>query len=165
MLKLFNKREDGKPSALIQIDTDTKTGKREMVMNGNTFKNLKYHLNKGKKIRNKQIIEKNEKLLKGLKVNDFHNRSYKEPLPEVAPISKDDFVLMNPFLNGKRRIYHESYIRDWMNMILKECDFKRRYTIYSLRSTHISYALLNGQTVNQVSKKCWNFNADDSTNL
>ena len=151
-VELFNKREDGKPSALIQIDTDTKTGKREMVMNGNTFKNLKYHLNKGIKIRNKQIIEKNEKLLKGLKVNDFHNRSYKEPLPEVAPISKDDFVLMNPFLNGKRRIYHESYIRDWMNMILKECDFKRRYTIYSLRSTHISYALLNGQTVNQVSK-------------
>ena len=151
-VELFNKREDGKPSALIQIDTDTKTGKREMVMNGNTFKNLKYHLNKGIKIRNKQILEKNEKLLKGLKVNDFHNRSYKEPLPEVAPISKDDFVLMNPFLNGKRRIYHESYIRDWMNMILKECDFKRRYTIYSLRSTHISYALLNGQTVNQVSK-------------
>ena len=151
-VELFNKREDGKPSALIQIDTDTKTGKREMVMNGNTFKNLKYHLNKGIKIRNKQIIEKNEKLLKGLKVNDFHNRSYKEPLPEVAPISKDDFVLMNPFLNGKRRIYHESYIRDWMNMILKECDFKRRYTIYSLRSSHISFALLKGQTVNQVSK-------------
>ena len=151
-VELFNKRKDGKPTALIQIDTDTKTGKREMVMNGNTFKNLKYHLNKGIKIRNKQIIEKNEKLLKGLKVNDFHNRSYKEPLPEVAPISKDDFVLMNPFLNGKRRIYHESYIRDWMNMILKECDFKRRYTIYSLRSSHISFALLKGQTVNQVSK-------------
>ena len=151
-VELFNKREDGKPSALIQIDTDTKTGKREMVMNGNTFKNLKYHLNKGIKIRNKQILEKNEKLLKGQRVHDFHNRSYKEPLPEVAPISKDDFVLMNPFLNGKRRIYHESYIRDWMNMILKECDFKRRYTIYSLRSSHISFALLKGQTVNQVSK-------------
>ena len=151
-VELFNKREDGKPSALIQIDTDTKTGKREMVMNGNTFKNLKYHLNKGIKIRNKQILEKNEKLLKGQRVHDFHNRSYKEPLPEVAPISKDDFVLMNPFLNGKRRVYHESYIRDWMNMILKECDFKRRYTIYSLRSTHISFALLKGQTVNQVSK-------------
>ena len=151
-VELFNKREDGKPSALIQIDTDTKTGKREMVMNGNTFKNLKYHLNKGIKIRNKQIIEKNEKLLKGLKVNDFHNRSYKEPLPEVAPISKDDFVLMNPFLNGKRRIYHESYIRDWMNMILKECDFKRRYTIYSLRSSHISFALLKGQTVKFIFK-------------
>ena len=59
---------------------------------------------------------------------------------------------MNPFLNVKRRVYHESYIIDWMNMILKVCDFKRRYTIYSLRSTHISYALLNGQTVNQVSK-------------
>ena len=151
-VELNTQRKDGKPVAIIQIDTETKTGKREMVMNGNTFKNLKYHLNKGIKIRNKQIREKNEKLLGGQKVHDFHNRSYKEPLPEVAPISKDDFILMNPFLNGKRRVYHESYIRDWMNMILKECDFKRRYTIYSLRSTHISYALLNGQSVNKVSK-------------
>ena len=29
----FTKRTDGKPVAIIQIDTDTKTGKREMVMN------------------------------------------------------------------------------------------------------------------------------------
>ena len=39
-------------------------------MNGNTFLNVKYHLNKGIKIRNKQIQE-NEKLLKGKKVLIF----------------------------------------------------------------------------------------------
>ena len=121
-------------------------------MNGNTFLNVKYHLNKGIKIRNKQIIEKNEKLLKKEKVRDFHNRSYKEPLDEVIAAHKDDLILMNPFLIGKRKIYHESYIRDWMNMVLKECSFKNRYTIYSLRSTHISYQLLKGVQVNLVAK-------------
>ena len=109
-------------------------------------------MNKGIKIRNKQIIEKNEKLLKKEKVCDFHNRSYKEPLDEVIAAHKDDLILFNPFLVGKRRMYHDSYIRDWMNLILKECNFKNRYTIYSLRSTHISYQLLKGIGVNLVAK-------------
>ena len=39
-----------------------------------------------------------------------------------------------------------------MNMVLSECDFKNRYTIYSLRSTHISYQLLKGVQVNLVAK-------------
>ena len=145
-------KKDDKTFAYIRIDSDTKTGKRDVVMNGNTVLNLKYHLNKGIKIRNKQILEKNDKLLSGKKVHDFHNRSYKEPLPEVAAASKDDLLLMNPFLNGKRRIYHESYIRDWMNMVLSECDFKNRYTIYSLRSTHISYQLIQDVPVYKVAK-------------
>jgi hypothetical protein len=59
---------------------------------------------------------------------------------------------MNPFLVDKRKIYHEAYIRDWMNMVLKQCNFDRRYTIYSLRSTHISNQLLQGVSVNKVAK-------------
>ncbi len=151
----LGKRKDGKPTALIRINPDTKTGRRDVVMNGNTFKNVQYHLDKGIKIRNKQIIEKNEKLLKSnAKVVDNHNRGYKDPLREVEKRSKDDLVLMNPFLVGKRRMYHDSHIRDWMNLILSECDFENRYTIYSLRSTHISYALLNGQNVHKVAQNC-----------
>ena len=86
------------------------------------------------------------------KVLDFHNRLHKKELPEVHNPEKDDFVLMNPFLNGKRRIYHDSYIRDMWNMIMKECNFKKRYTLYSLRSTHISFQLLKGISVNKISK-------------
>ena len=37
----MDKRKDGKPVAIIQIDADTKTGRREAVMNGNTFLNVK----------------------------------------------------------------------------------------------------------------------------
>ena len=152
-VEISKNRKDGKPVAIIQIDADTKTGRRDAVMNGNTFLNVKSHLNKGIKIRNKQINLMNEKLLKGnKKVLDFHNRLYKQQLDEVVAAHKDDLILMNPFLIGKRKIYHESYIRDWMNMVLKECSFKNRYTIYSLRSTHISYQLLKGVQVNLVAK-------------
>ena len=94
----------------------------------------------------------NAKLLKGNKVLDFHNRLHEKELPEVHNPEKDDFVLMNPFLNGKRRIYHDSHIRDWWNLIIGECNFKNRYTLYSLRSTHISYQLLQGISVNKVAK-------------
>ena len=37
-------------------------------------------------------------------------------------------------------------------MVLKQCNFDRRYTIYSLRSTHISNQLLQGVSVNKVAK-------------
>ena len=149
----IDKRKDGKPVAIIRIDSDTKTGKRDAVMNGNTFMNVKYHLNKGIKIRNKQIDQLNEKLRRtDGKVLDNHNRRYKEPLDPVGKISKDDLVLMNPFLKGERRMYHDSHIRDWYNLMLSECDFKNRYTIYSLRATHISNQLLKGGKVNLVAK-------------
>ena len=121
-------------------------------MNGNTFLNVKYHLNKGIKIRNKQISCMNEKLLGGDKVLDFHNRLHKKELPEVHNPEKDDLVLMNPFLNGERRMYHDSHIRDWWNLIVGECNFKNKYTLYSLRSTHISNQLLLGISVNKVAK-------------
>ena len=95
----------------------------------------------------------NEKLLKdNAKVLDNHNRRYKEPLEPVHNPEKDDLVLMNPFLNGERRMYHDSHIRDWWNLIVGECNFKNKYTLYSLRSTHISNQLLLGISVNKVAK-------------
>ena len=151
-VEINKNRKDGKPVAIIRIDRDTKTGRREAVMNGNTFLNVKYHLNKGIKIRNKQISLMNEKLLGGDKVLDFHNRRHEKELPQVHNPEKDDLVLMNPFLNGKRRMYHDSYIRDWWNLVVGECSFKNRYTLYSLRSTHISNQLLLGISVNKVAK-------------
>ena len=94
----------------------------------------------------------NEKLLSGNKVLDFHNRLHKSELPEVHNPEKADLVLMNPFLKGERRMYHDSHIRDWWNLIVGECNFKNKYTLYSLRSTHISNQLLLGISVNKVAK-------------
>ena len=156
-VEISKNRKDGKPVAIIQIDADTKTGRRDAVMNGNTFLNVKAHLNKGIKIRNKQIKRMNEKLLEGTKVLDFHNRRHEKELASLHNVDKDDLVLMNPFLTGtnhdhSRRMYHDSHIRDWWNLLIGECNFKNRYTLYSLRSTHISYQLLQGISVNKVAK-------------
>ena len=38
------------------------------------------------------------------------------------------------------------------NMVIGQCNFKNRYTLYSLRSTHISNQLLLGISVNKVAK-------------
>jgi hypothetical protein len=46
------------------------------------------------------------------------------------------------------------HIRQWFNRVLNKCEFDRRYTLYSLRSTHISFALLQGQRVDLISKNC-----------
>ena len=57
--------KNDKTACLIQIDENTKTGRRECSMNGNTFLNVKSHLVKGIKLRNKQIEDINSRLKKG----------------------------------------------------------------------------------------------------
>ena len=42
----------------------------------------------------------------------------------------------------------------WWNGVLAECNFKERYTLYSLRSTHITHALLKGMNVRIVAENC-----------
>ena len=42
----------------MNVATTTKTGKRIVIMNGNTLNKVKYHLNKGIKIRNQQLSSK-----------------------------------------------------------------------------------------------------------
>ena len=146
------KRKDGKPACLIQINENTKTGRRECSMNGNTFLNVKSHLVKGIKLRNKQIEDINSRLKKGDdKIIDVYRKKIKEPIELLPPLDKDDLVLMNPFLKD-RKIYHSEHIRDWYKEIQTVCKFDRKYTIYSLRSTHISNQLLNGIPVNKVAK-------------
>lgn len=39
-------------------------------------------------------------------------------------------------------MYHTEHIRKWWNQVFDQCDFKDRYTLCSLRSTHITFALL-----------------------
>jgi len=51
--------------------------------------------------------------------------------------------MMNPFL-PERSVYHIEHIRNWWKRILKECSFEKNFTLYSLRSTYITHALLKG---------------------
>jgi integrase len=86
-------------------------------------------------------------------------KKYKSVNPEtrlvdsLTSVCSDDYLLMNPFLKG-RKVYHSEHIRGWWNGILNECNFKERYTIYSLRSTHITHALLKGMNVRVIAENC-----------
>ena len=144
--------KNDKSACLIQIDENTKTGRRECSINSNTFLKLKSHLDKGIKLRNRQIEDINRRLSAGDKtIIDTYRKKVKEPIQLLPPRDKDDLVLMNPFLKD-RKIYHSEHIRDWYREIVTACKFDRKYTLYSLRSTHISNRLLQGIPVNKVAK-------------
>ena len=64
-------------------------------------------------------------------------------MPLIESAGNDDLLMMNPFFD-KRTIYHTEHIRNWWKRILQECAFEKKYTLYSLRSTHITHALLKG---------------------
>ena len=145
-------RKDGKVSGILTIANTTKTGGREVAMNGSTLQKIKSHLSKGIKIRNQQIEQHNQRVLAGT-VKDKKGNIITTPLPLIPQVSKDDLLMMNPFFDG-RTVYHMEHTRQWFNRVLAKCDFDRRYTLYSLRSTHISFALLQGQRVNLVAKNC-----------
>lgn len=121
-------------------------------MNGSTLRKIKSHLNKGVKIRNEQIELHNQMVLAG-EVKNKKGDADTGILPLIPAPSKDDLLMMNPFFDT-RSVYHMEHIRQWFNRVLAKCEFDRKYTLYSLRSTHISFALLQGQRVNLVAKNC-----------
>ena len=121
-------------------------------MNGSTLQKIKSHLTKGIKIRNQQIEQYNQRVFAG-EVKDKKGNTLMLPLPLITQATKDDLLMMNPFFDG-RSIYHIEHTRQWFGRVLAKCDFDRKYTLYSLRSTHISFALLQGQRVNLVAKNC-----------
>ena len=65
-------------------------------------------------------------------------------------------MMMNPFLKGerKRMMYHTEHIRKLWNQLLDQCDFKDRYTLCSLRSTHITFALLRKIPIKIIADNC-----------
>ena len=156
-----DKRPDGKVKGIIYISPLTKRGKRTAIMNGNTLRKVQSHLRKGIKLRNEQIEQTNKMIqdeLSGVSPAKLRKRF---PLlnPETGlidlrdPVSNDDPLMMNPFLRTKeRKMYHPEHIRGWWKDILKQCSFQENYTLYSLRSTHITHALMKGMPIRQVAE-------------
>ncbi|QBE68225.1 hypothetical protein SynWH8101_0630 [Synechococcus sp. WH 8101] len=72
----------------------------------------------------------------------------------LDPVSNDDLLMMNPFLVG-RKMYHAEHIRTWWKEIMSKCRFDKNYTLYSLRSTHITHMLLlEGARIKEVADNC-----------
>ncbi|MCP9916929.1 phage integrase SAM-like domain-containing protein [Cyanobium sp. ATX 6F1] len=146
------RRKDQKLTGIVTVSNTSKTGGREVVMNWHTIQSIKSHLTKGIKIRNEQIEVYNKKVLAG-EVKDKKGKVISETLPQIPQRGRDDLLMMNPFFEN-RTTYHMEHIRQWFNRVLSKCEFDRRYTLYSLRATHISFALLDGQRVDLVAKNC-----------
>ena len=71
----------------------------------------------------------------------------------LDPVSNDDLLMMNPFLSG-RKMYHPEHTRGWWKDVLSACGFQEHYTLYSLRSTHITHALLKGMNIRKIAENC-----------
>ena len=135
-------RKNGKVKwGVVQVSPSTKTGKRTVIMNGNWLNAVKYHLNKGIKLRNEQIELHNKMVKDGTLPRWRANQDLIEPIPFPPP--PDTLLMSNPFLKGMPPMSDER-IRQWLNELLSELDFYKLkdYTLHSLRSTHITHALI-----------------------
>ena len=141
-------RKNGKVRwGVVQVSPHTKTGKRTVIMNGNWLNAVKYHLNKGIKLRNEQIEIHNKKVEDGTIERWRAVKTKIDPIPFPPP--PDTPLMANPFgrvLNAHvdmNPITDES-IRQKLDSLLKHLDFykAKNYTLHSLRSTHITHALI-----------------------
>lgn len=149
----FKTLDNGQKKGIVYIRPENKRGKRTAIMNGHTLAKLQQHLNKGIKIRNMQCASFNkmidekyrdtpiEKLCKRFKRINPDTRMW----DEHPPVSPDDSLLMNPFrANDKVKHFTVQTIDNWYKEVLSRCDLTDNFTIYSLRSTHITHAILRG---------------------
>jgi integrase len=122
-------------------------------MNGHTLAKLQQHLNKGIKIRNMQCASFNEMIDKQYRDMPIEKlcKRFKRINPDTRmwddhpPVSPDDSLLMNPFrANDKVMHFTVQTIDNWYKEVLSRCDLTDNFTIYSLRSTHITHSILRG---------------------
>ena len=154
-------RKDGNVKGIVKIQKDTKRGERYAIMNGNTLRKVISHLKKGIKLRNQEIAAFNHrietefaelstpKLCNRFKRVDPKTRRWKEH-PEF---SENMLLMLNPFrLKEDIEMFSVQTITDWYKEVLSNSGLDEPYTLYSLRSTHITHALLNGMNIRQVAE-------------
>ncbi len=153
-----------KKYSLVHIAPDTKRGLRDSVMNGNTLQKIQLHLKKRIKLRNEQIKMQNNKIVEEYSNRDIIWLKFRytyldidiRQIPLLDDTHPDDLLMMNLFLKGERKclMCHIEHIRKWWNQILDQCDFFNRYTLYSLRSTHITLGLLSKIPIEIIVDNC-----------
>ena len=149
----FKTLDSGQLKGIVKISPLSKRGKRTSVMNAFALQKVINHLKKGIKIRNKQINSFNKMIDSKFSQMPIEKlcRRYKRINPETrmcdlhAPLSSDDVIMMNPFReSSKHQTLSVGTIHNWYKEVLAECNFSENYTIYSLRSTHITHAIQRG---------------------
>ena len=136
-------RKNGKVRwGVVQVSPHTKTGKRTVIMNGNWLNAVKYHLNKGIKLRNEQIEIHNKKVEDGTIERWRAIKTKIDPIPFPPP--PDTPLMANPFIKDMAPLSDER-IRQQLNSLLVIRIFikpRDHGTLHSLRSSHITHALI-----------------------
>ena len=180
------KMPDGKLKGIVQVSPQTKTGKRTVIMNGHWLNSVKSHLQKGVKLRNKQIEEHN-KIVDSGEIKNYRWR-FQGRIPLLEKPNKDTSLFLNPIFHtinkeDKRDMkkieregrldevrwevssYSSEHIRKKYQSIVetalvsfykgeeKPTDYKK-FTLHSLRSTHITHQLLNGVRIRLIADNC-----------
>ena len=148
-------RRNGKVRwGVVRVPPSTKTGKRISIMNGNWLNSVRHHLNKGIKLRNEQIKDHNLKVEEGTLERWRKCKTKIELLP--SPPKMDMPLFANPFGYFAKTTDDDKItkinitpptdetIRQKLHSLFKDLEFyqKKDYTLHSLRSTHITHALL-----------------------
>lgn len=150
--------EMGTGKILVRINPKTKTGKRVVVARSLTYRLL--------------VAWKGSAIAVVQQVNKAHNRSIEEGLKRgklrdiPAPLSDDDLLFFNPFQqSGKRSNYTDIWYNKMWCELLEFCaernkdfpqDAVKRYTKYSLRSSHITHELLRGTDIGRIADNVGN---------
>ena len=136
------KMSDGSLKGIVEVSPSTKTGARTTIMNGHWLNSFKYHLNKGIKLRNAELKNKDSEALL---------------LPKPT---KDTLLMSNPFnKNGMQPVTDET-IRQKFNLVLSTLDLDKKYTLHSLRATHITHALLKKMRIRVIADNVGNSEAE-----
>ena len=180
------KMPDGKLKGLVRVSPLTKRGKRTVVMNGHWLNSVKSHLNKGIKLRNKQIEEHNLIVASG-EITNYRWR-FQGEIPLLPQSNKDTYLFLNPLFHTMNKedkrsikkfevegrldevrwevgVYSSETIRKKYEELVRTAltDFYKgqakptdhsRFTLYSLRSTHITHNLLNGTRIRVIADNC-----------
>ena len=182
------KMPDGKLKGIVQVSPQMKTGKRTVIMNGHWLNSVKSHLQKGVKLRNKQIEEHNKVVDNG-GIKKYRWR-FQGRIPLLEKPNKDTPLFLNPIFHtinkeDKRDMkkieregrldevrwevsnYSSEHIRKKYQSIVEDAislyykgdqkptDFKK-FTLHSLRSTHITHQLLNGVRIRVIADNVGN---------
>ena len=99
-------------------------------------------------------IEFHNYLVDSGEIKEFRWRP-QERKESPVPIAKDTFLLANPS-SEKMFPYTDEHIRSQFNKVLSACDFDRRYTLHSLRSTHVTNSTLRGVNIRVIADNVGN---------
>ena len=103
----FQTDSNGLKKGIVNILPETKKGKRQSMMDGHTLQKVKDHLEKGTKIRNRQIASFNKMIVE--KLNDMPTEKLCKRFRRINPdtrrwelissVNSDDLLMSNPFGN------------------------------------------------------------------